>query len=31
MMLDVTETKAVEDPDRDERILLKDFPSGSLL
>jgi len=31
MMFDVTESKAVNDPDRDERMMIRDLPLGGLL
>ena len=31
MMFDVTESKAVNDPDKEERVMLRELPSGGLL
>ncbi|HTG73525.1 MAG TPA: carboxylesterase family protein, partial [Terriglobia bacterium] len=31
MMFDVTESKALDDPDKDERVMLRELPSGGLL
>jgi len=31
MMFDAKESKAVNDPDRDERLMMRDLPSGGLL
>ena len=31
MVFDAAESRAVNDPDRDERLMLKDFPSRSIL